>query len=182
MLQEQEVESVTEDLVTSEEKQGKRSKKIPSKPRFNKFVSSWTEIKEFKNWLIKGNKKKQGHEMAFCKVCSLEITAHRSDITRHYKSDRHQNTAKQVAHNVQLPDMFSNKTQKMQTKRAEIKLAGLLAEKNLPFSLMDVLSPLCHDLFPDSEIAKQISAKRMKATSILKNAIGKEFKEKLNEK
>lgn len=65
------------------------------------------------------------------------------------------------------------------TKRAEIKLCGLLATNNLPFVLMDILSPLCGNLFSDSKIATNIGVRRTKATAITKNCLGDNFKEDL---
>lgn len=58
-----------------------------------------------------------------------------------------------------------------QTKRAEVKLAVLLAHHNVPLAVMDHLPPLLRDIFPDSKIAKGFSAARTKATSIVNRAL-----------
>ncbi|CAG9814615.1 unnamed protein product [Phaedon cochleariae] len=62
-------------------------------------------------------------------------------------------------------------------KKAETKLAGLLATNNLPFSLMDVLTPLCKDIFPDSKIAQELALQRTKATQIVRKSIAVSYKE-----
>ena len=64
-------------------------------------------------------------------------------------------------------------------RRAELKLTGLLAVYHLSFLLMDVLSPLCADLFPDSEIAKQLAVRRTKTTALMTKSLGKNFREEL---
>ncbi|KAG5865129.1 hypothetical protein JTB14_030202 [Gonioctena quinquepunctata] len=73
-----------------------------------------------------------------------------------------------------LSDPFRDKK-----RLVEIKLAGLLATNNLLCSLMDVLSPLCGDLFPESEVAKAISVRRTKSTQILKQTLGMHFEGEL---
>ncbi|VEN52571.1 unnamed protein product [Callosobruchus maculatus] len=60
-------------------------------------------------------------------------------------------------------------------KRAEIKLCGLLTTNNLPFSLMDTLTPLLSNIFPDSEIARGLKLKRTKATMVVTEDLGNFF-------
>eukprot|EP00102_Acyrthosiphon_pisum_P012777 XP_008182066.1 PREDICTED: uncharacterized protein LOC100575879 [Acyrthosiphon pisum] len=65
---------------------------------------------------------------------------------------------------------------------AEIKLAAYFAEHNVPFLGADHLSELLTEVFPDSEIAKNINVKRTKTTAIIKNVIGSSQKLVLSEK
>ena len=46
--------------------------------------------------------------------------------------------------------------------RAEVKVATLLVQHNIPLALADELTPLSRDVFPDSQIAKSYSSKRTK--------------------
>lgn len=57
-----------------------------------------------------------------------------------------------------------------------------MATNNLPFSLMDVLTPLCKDIFPDSKIARELALHRTKATHIVKESISKIYCGELYEK
>lgn len=57
-------------------------------------------------------------------------------------------------------------------KEAEIKLSALVAEHNLSFLLMNDLSEVLKECFPDSKIAENIKLKRNKCTEIVKNVIG----------
>ena len=66
--------------------------------------------------------------------------------------------------------------------RAEVKVTNLLVQHNIPLSLADHLSPLIHNIFPDSEIAKCYSSARTKTTCILNGALAPHFKLVLVEK
>ena len=55
--------------------------------------------------------------------------------------------------------------QQMDGKKAEIKLAALFVEHNLPFQVMDHLSDLVSITFTDSKIAQQFSSKNTKTRS-----------------
>lgn len=64
-------------------------------------------------------------------------------------------------------------------KEAEIKLSCFFAEHNIPFRAMDHLSPLLAQVFPDSNIAKDISIKRTKTKNIITNVIAESHKSAL---
>lgn len=64
-------------------------------------------------------------------------------------------------------------------KIAEIKLTTFLTEHNIAFLATDHLTDVLKSCFKDSEIAKNISLKRTKTTSITKNIIGYCQKEEL---
>lgn len=135
-----------------------------------KFNLQWLNISEFKDWLSKSEKSRIGNEYAHYRVCDTDLGAHKIDIMRHAQSAKHINL-KEIANNKKVSDMFRPDSLESSVKRAELKLAGLLAANNLPFKLMDVLSPLCADIFTDSKITKNISLKRTKATAILKQSL-----------
>lgn len=60
-----------------------------------------------------------------------------------------------------------------QTKRTEILLCGFLSEHNLVFNVMNHFTAVCKKAFPDSKITSSMNLGRTKATSIVKNVIGK---------
>lgn len=140
-----------------------------------KFCSSWLSLDFCKSWLQKAKMvSKSGGEYAHCKICNLDIIAHKNDIRRHSTSARHKENIKTIVTNKKITDM-TNKTLNQNCRRAELKLCGMLAANNLPFILMDTLSPLLGNIFPDSQIAKYISLKRTKATCTLKHGLGSVF-------
>ncbi|CAG5046361.1 unnamed protein product [Parnassius apollo] len=67
-------------------------------------------------------------------------------------------------------------------RKAELKLAGALAENNIPISFSDILGPLCKEIFADSVIAKNMNLHRTKATAIINNVLGNTFLEDIYEK
>ena len=60
-----------------------------------------------------------------------------------------------------------------------MKLAVLLAEHNVPLTIMDHLSPLLRDIFPDSKIAREFSSARTKTTCIINRALQPYFEQVL---
>jgi len=54
-------------------------------------------------------------------------------------------------------------------------MANFMVEHNVPFAVSDHLTSLIHDIFPDSQIAKQYSSCRTKTTSMLNLAIAPHF-------
>ena len=57
-----------------------------------------------------------------------------------------------------------------------MKIANFMVEHNVPFAVGDHLTLLIHDIFPDSQIAKQYSSCRIKTTSVLNLAIAPHFR------
>ncbi|CAH0551089.1 unnamed protein product [Brassicogethes aeneus] len=122
-------------------------------PRNTKFCTFWIQVKEFKGWLSKSQVIRNGNEYAYCEVCKMDIIAHRNDIKRHSLSLRLKKKISSIASNTKITDMVVNNP---------------LNE-----------SPLLENLFPDSKIAKNISLKRTKATAMLKQGLGVNFREQL---
>ena len=58
-------------------------------------------------------------------------------------------------------------------------MAVALAHHNIPLAVMDHLSPLFRDIFPDSKIAQGFSAARTKTTCILNRALRPHFEASL---
>ena len=67
----------------------------------------------------------------------------------------------------------------MQVTRAEVKVAILLVKNNVPIALSDELTPLFHDVFPDSEIAKKFSSRHTKTACIINGAIAPRYQQQL---
>lgn len=76
-----------------------------------------------------------------------------------------------------LPLLF--KKSNSQVRRAELKLSAYIATNDLPILLTNTLTPLCSNIFPDSEIAKQIAMKRTKTTELIKDVLHKNFSQEV---
>ena len=63
--------------------------------------------------------------------------------------------------------------------RAEVKVAHMLVQNNIPFTLADELTPMFQDIFSDSEIAKNFSSRRMKTTCIINGAVAPSYQQSL---
>ena len=72
--------------------------------------------------------------------------------------------------------MVTTDTVSEQVKKAEIKMATFVVEHNLQFAVMDRLSDLVNDIFPDSNIASKFKSKHTKTHSIIKNVLAKQFR------
>ena len=172
--------NVSEEVRLQEkEKSPSTSDSPPAKiKRIYKFCESWLLDTQLKNWLIKNN------NQPMCKVCLILLPLHKAALIRHSESKRHIRLMLRIKNTKKLEDAWLNErsNDEAQTRSAELKLAGLLATNNLPFTLMDTLTPLLHDIFPDSVIAKKVSMGRTKATAVVKHTLAPEFISEINKK
>ena len=144
-----------------------------------KCNSSWEKESKLKTWLgpVRNNPYK-----AYCKVCKKELIAGHSELTKHQSSKKHQDTEKAVKKTRSIAEMIVSDTLSEQTvKQAEIKMAAFVAEHNLPFAIMDHLSDLVTECFPDSAIAMKFKSKHTKTRCIVKNVLATRFKTQLIE-
>ena len=163
----------------SPDKKAKRNASRKPAKKHCKQLFCNTRREEFGGWLKKcESKSKPGDDLAHCIACEKCIIAHKTAILRHSESEKHvQNVAKSST-NKKIDDVPGLRLDTW-IRRAELKLTCLLVINNLPFVLMDVLSPLCEDIFPDSEIAKQLAVRRTKATALMTKSLRKNFREGL---
>jgi hypothetical protein len=156
--------------------------KYPYKASEPQFVQGWLKLPIFANWLEKNKKKKGGHDMAYCRICDADLTAHKTELVRHAKSTKHLKRSQEIASNKEFTKLVPDVKVEDSIKRAEIKLAALVAENNLPFTVMDKLTPLIKDICPDSKIAEKLALRRTKTTTIIKQTLGSTFLELLYDK
>lgn len=135
----------------------------------NKFSDGWLKIPAFQGWLQKSEEKKRNTELAFCKVCSCNLMAHKGDLMKHCISQKHKKNAAKI---VSTTEMDIQNRSVDDTKRAEVKLCAFIAEHNLPFQVSECLMPLCKNIFYDSDIATNVCSKRTKTTQIIKKVVG----------
>lgn len=104
------------------------------------------------------------------------MLAHKSILLKHQATEKHKDNWEKISSNTKITEYNSKyKDDQILVKNAEIKLCGLLASNNLPFLLMDTLTPLLKTIFPDSAIAQNLNLKRYKATNIVCESLGKIF-------
>jgi hypothetical protein len=140
------------------------------------FNEKWLEMSNLRNWLQKVTND-HGDVAPKCKFCNLVLANHKGVLEKHSGSSKHKQMMSLNSSNKTITELVSNpetETKKL-IKRAELKLAGLLAANNLPFVLMDTLVPLLANIFPDSNIAKGLQMGRTKATAVVTQILGPEF-------
>lgn len=159
-------------------RRGESSKKLEHKKQ--KFRNEWLQDSKFSNWLIPVP---NNQLMAKCKLCSSEMTAELSVIKKHSTTKIHSRNVPSVGSQQPLMKGFINNQAKLnelqKIKKAELLLCGVLSEHNLSFNVIDHITAVCKVAFDDSKIASGINLGRTKATSIVKNVIGKSHSEEI---
>lgn len=138
-----------------------------------KYNSSWEKNPQLKKWLcpVKGDP-----YSAHCKICNKNLIAGLSELQKHQLGKKHKEKEAAVVCTRSIREMVTSDSEQELVKRAEIKMASFIAEHNLPFSVMDHLSDLVKEAFPDSAIAKQFKSKRTKTRCIIKNVLAVRFR------
>jgi hypothetical protein len=151
--------------------------KLKAKKRVQHFRQEWLVNEDFKYWLAPVP---ENAARARCTMCiGSNFVSQITVIRNHMKSISHKNNMKTKTKNIGSSRMLSqfvdsariNNTREKEIKTAEIKLCGIMTEHNFSFKTMDHLQDGLRNCFPDSELLKQISVKRTKATAITTNVI-----------
>lgn len=152
--------------------------------RAQKFRDFWLSEKDFGKWLTRDD---QSAYKAKCKLCNVSITAELAVIRNHAKSQAHLSKSSILSNQTSI-NKFTTSNQSIESslskaaKRAEIKLCGFMVEHNISFNVMNHLTDVVKDIFPDSEVAKNVQLKATKSKSIVKNVLGESEKEVLSNK
>lgn len=159
----------------SECESSRQVKKIKmSNPKEKKFNVKWLEDPGFKRWLkaVPNNNKK-----CVCKVCNTEILCGKSELTKHAVGKKHLRNMAAVNSSSSIRSFITptSTTIKHQNavKSAEIRLSIFFAEHNVGTHIIDHLTPLLKDIFPDSKVCQDIQLGRTKCTEMIKNVVGK---------
>ena len=74
-----------------------------------------------------------------------------SELKKHAVSKKHWQNMSSVKETRPITQMVTHGRLVDQVKQAEIKMAAFIVEHNLPFHVMDHLSDLVSNVFPDSK-------------------------------
>ncbi|KAG5874675.1 hypothetical protein JTB14_011762 [Gonioctena quinquepunctata] len=75
------------------------------KTRKYTLCESWLQNPNFKDWQVKSKGKQK--DQAFCRICKINIFAHKATITRHLESEKYKFNAKQVANTPDLSKILT---------------------------------------------------------------------------
>ena len=67
----------------------------------------------------------------------------------------------------------------LQVIRAEVKVATMLVQHNVPIALADEMTPLFQDVFSDSEIAKRYASRHVKTACLINGALAPHYQQEL---
>lgn len=136
------------------------------------FRQEWLTKDEFKHWL---EEVPRDPLKAKCVVCNVILTSGKSELDKHRNGKKHIINCKGLKGTSKILTMFSDiqepKIKNNEVKMAEIKIAAFFAEHNLAFHLIDHLTPLLKEIFPDSKICSKLELHRTKCTSIINKII-----------
>ena len=119
----------------------------------------------------------------FCVICDKAVSCEHmgeSDVTRHTQSAMHRKNkqARKESHNlkqVSVRKMVHSDNElslhEFKVRRAEVKFSMFIAEHHIPIAVMDHLSPLVAQCFPDSKIASSFASRRTKTSCIISDAV-----------
>ena len=100
-----------------------------------------------------------------CTVCAKTVSCgHQgeTDVARHVESIQHQRNTKAVKATQKLNFKHTTHLLRDKVTTAEVKVANLLAQHNVPLAVADHLNPLVRDIFSDSETAQDYASARTK--------------------
>ena len=126
-----------------------------------------------------------GNEHSFhCTFCNRDVSCGhmgRHDVEWHVSKGMHQANVKaaKLQSTLSFQPVSSALTKKV--IHAEVKVATLLVQCNIPLALADELTPLFRDVFSNSQIAKNYTSKCTKTACIVNGAIAPFFQQRLVE-
>ena len=137
------------------------------------FNPAWSE--EFP-WVKKSSK---SVHHAFCSSCTIDFSIAHSgkyDIKQHAVGQNHKKSLGSTQFNKKVTSFFGQlKDSTDAVTRAEVIFTNFLTEHNIPFLVADHFTMVVKEMFPDSNIARQFSCRRMKSSYIVKKALAPSF-------
>ncbi|KAK3915237.1 Zinc finger protein 862 [Frankliniella fusca] len=183
MMDELNVDSDLEDEGSNEStrtpKQSKKqddSAKKKATPSPKHFQITWLSMSQYKGWLQKDPK---GDPSYFCcRACGgKRLRGGKTEIDRHMKSGEHQKHAKKISCTQEIASAFRAQSlgpaqqHKENVKKAEINIAAIFAEHNVPIHIVDNVISVFKKVAPDSNILKDVTLDRTKCTAVLTNVV-----------
>ncbi|CAH1958995.1 unnamed protein product [Acanthoscelides obtectus] len=147
-----------------------KKKKIKSADYTQKYKRDWEKERK---WL---QSSKKGPTYAWCKFCSCDnlIARGKGEIKKHITTAKHIKSISTIKSQPSVASVFGKKSKNIDEKAKEgvLRLAGFIAEHNLPIRLMEHISNLVKSICTDSEIAQAIKCIRTKMTNVIRNVTG----------
>lgn len=78
-------------------------------------------------------KQRGGSDLGYCKICNTVLSAHKTELNRHSQSSKHIKLSEDIAKITSLVQILECTSSRVDAKRAELLLAGLIASKTYHF-------------------------------------------------
>lgn len=145
------------------------------------FRQEWLSDVEFKDWLQADSKDKH---VVICTVCDTKLrNCNRFKLMTHKSSTKHVKNLDAKKNVTVIDNFFKKKTAekdlKSEVSRAELLLSAFMAEHNTPFKQADHLIEVARNMFPDSEIAQNMTLKKTKVSYVMRDGIALEEREEI---
>lgn len=116
---------------------------------------------------------------AVCKVCDTKFkNSNKTALLAHKDSKKHQKNSLAKRSITQIQSFFKPKqdtvTLNDKIAKAEVLLAGFMAEHQMPYKQADHLTETLKVMFPECEVAQHMTMKRTKASYIIQEGIAHE--------
>lgn len=144
------------------------------------FCEDWLTVDELKDWLKPDPSDKFA---ALCSVCDCKLkNCNRVSLLNHKDSSKHLKNYSDKKKCVKIQS-FLRKPRKDdfhdKVSKAEVLLTGYIAEHGVPFAQADHLVETIKKMFPDCEVARDMTLKKTKTSYVLQEGIAWEERENI---
>lgn len=145
------------------------------------FRQEWLSDEEFKDWLQADS---QDKHVAICTVCDAKLrNCNRFKLMTHKSSTKHVKNLNAKKKVTVIDDFFKKKTTgkdlQSEVSKAELLLSAFMAEHGTPFKQADHLIEVLKNMFPDSDIAQNMTFKKTKVSYLMRDGIALEEREEI---
>ena len=137
-------------------------------------MKSWLSEPKLKNWLTCRYNNKTKMDQAYRNVCCRFEFNLKHGLIRHGDSKTHLESMEEYASTSQERAMMARLSPNKEDQKvtaAEVRLAALLCEKNIPLSFTDSLIPVLKKCFDDSKILQRVKLGKQKCSSMIQQGI-----------
>jgi len=165
------------DVSSSGEAKYIKKRKTSVKKKFtHKFRREWMIDDDLEPWLTESIR---GDTYFYCKFCNSDYLGGISAVKKHGNSEKHKSVSSSIKNIITLDKMRTVQSASeiaVKRKEAEIRLAMFIVEHNIALRTSDHLVyfvvSLLKTICPESDVIRNISCNRTKATAIVCNVIG----------
>lgn len=124
----------------------------------------WQSISEFSPWISSSRK---DESYFHCKTCIDDYLGAMSAIRKHSISEKHGKNTRMISNTTRIdaiPSIANFQSLDNKRKETEINLSMFITKHNFSIQTSDHFSRLVKTLSPDTEVLKNVSCNRTKAT------------------